>query len=112
MTEKVTYSLYYGGIQPIPSGVRFSYYDPMTHRLLIYTEKRHRGFHKVTAKMESELSKEERHWLTRTKMRINTEYIKKNEAELAPLLDEFIERLDRELEKEAASTKDNNTERT
>lgn len=105
MTDNKSYKLYYGALQSLPDTVKYSYYEPKKRRVLIYSDRKHKGFYKVTPKIASDLTADERRWLIKTKSKINIEYMRENEDVIVPVLQEFLDKLEQELKTEAKNAK-------
>lgn len=98
------YSLYVGEIQNIPDGVRFSYYNPDHKYLLILSQEKPDGdFMLVTGEPLNALSTAEREWLIRCEKAIAVEYMKEHKESYISMMEQFIDRFEKELETEVSN---------
>ena len=111
MEEVQEYKLYVGGLQKIPDGIKFSYYNFTHQYFLIYDTKKPEGdFLEVIPEILKELNQDERTWLAGCKLALSIEEISSNAEEVSRSLNSFAEILEKELKKEAEKVKNEKKE--
>lgn len=95
----MAYKLYFGTVFRQPKGVKYCFYSSSSGKVLIYgEEKKYKGFSEVLD--ENILSSEEKHWLAESKIKVASEYIKKNKEEIEKRANVFLDAWEEELKKE------------
>lgn len=96
------YKLYVGNVQQIPQGIEYSYYNNQHQYLLLFTDQEVNKdvFYEVHDELLDKLNKHEKEWLSRVKITVNAKYVSEHKDEIIDLLEEFVTRYEKELEKE------------
>ena len=94
------YSLYAGALQKTDSNL-YSYFGGNSTYMLVYTDNPLTGdFIKIPVEKESNLTEDEKLWLNRCKVAINTRHVKKNIDDYSYFLNEFLDKFEKELKSE------------
>lgn len=91
------YEIYKLSFSLLPEGTKHFYYNSRKGYVLLF-DKEGLPFQKAEIK---ELDAEERRWLFRCKTSINGQAMKDNEEDYSSILDDFLNRFEEELKKEA-----------
>lgn len=106
MEKKQEYKLFAGKLKNLPDGERFSYYGWQSTYALVFSPKDEiKGFVEVNDAMIHELKKDEKDWLLKCKLTVNSEYIAKNSKEYSEMLSEYADILEKELKEVAEKSK-------
>lgn len=101
MEEAKEYKLYVGKFQFISDEIQFSYASSHGRYMLIYDTKKPEGkFTELPNDLLKDLTQEEKDWLLGCKLKINAEFMRKNEEQSFEILDNFVNKFEKELEKE------------
>lgn len=90
------YRIFKMGLSELPKGAKYFYYNSKRGYVLLLTQDEL----KLVEIEPKELSADEKKWLFECKKRINGEHLKSNEQEYSEMLEDFLTRLDQELQKE------------
>ena len=101
MEEVQEYKLYVGKFQFISDEIRFSYASSHGRYMLVFDNKQPEGkFTELPNNLLKDLTIEEKDWLLGCKFKINAEFMRKNEEQSFEILDNFVNKFEKELEKE------------
>lgn len=101
MEEVQEYKLYVGKFQFISDEIRFSYVSSHGRYMLVFDKKQPEGkFAELPEDLLKDLTQEEKDWLLGCKFKVNAEFMRKNEEQSFEILDKFIIKFEKELEKE------------
>ena len=101
MEEVQEYKLYVGKFQFISDEIRFSYASSHGRYMLVFDNKQPEGkFTELPSDLLKDLTQEEKDWLLGCKLKINAEFMRKNEEQSFEILDNFLNKFEKELEKE------------
>lgn len=101
MEEAKEYKLYVGKFQFISDEIQFSYVGSHGRYMLVFDNKQPKEkFIELHSELLKDLTQEEKDWLLRCKFKINAEFMEKNEEQSLEILDNFVNKFEKELEKE------------
>lgn len=107
MEEVQKYKLYTGKFQFISDEIKYSFVGSHNKYMLVFTDEKPEGkFVEVPDELLKQLTREEKDWLLGCKIKINTDFIKKNEEKSIDFLEGFIKRFEQELKKEKRKKKE------
>lgn len=101
MEEAKEYKLYVGKFQFISDDIQYFYVGSHGRYMLVYDIKKPEGkFIELPNELVKDLTQEEKDWLLCCKFEINTEFMKKNKEQSFEILENFIDKFEKELKKE------------
>lgn len=107
MEEVQKYKLYAGKFQFISDTIKYSFVGSHNKYMLVFADEKPEGkFVEVPDNLLKQLTREEKDWLLGCKIKINTDFIKKNEEKSIDFLEGFIKRFEQELKKEKRKKKE------
>lgn len=95
------YKVYKINLSAIPASAKYFYYKSGAQYVLLFTDKKPKGIKALSENEIKMLCRQEKEWLTTTKIKVNAEHIKKNEKQYSAIIGDFFSKMENELKKEA-----------
>lgn len=110
--DGIKYKLFAGKLKNLPDDIRFSYYGGKSNYALVFADKAEiKGFIEITEEMQKELKKDEKDWLLKCKLTVNSEYIAQHSKEYGKMLAEYADALEKELKEEMERQKNDKADK-